>query len=88
VVETDPKLSPTNAVKAVEFAQRAVKLAPENYSNYAILAGAQARAGRFDDAIRTEQQAIAMAEQAHATNIVIRCRQHLALFQRNQMAHD
>ncbi|MGZ5568978.1 MAG: tetratricopeptide repeat protein, partial [Limisphaerales bacterium] len=62
IVASDKTISATNAPQAIEFAKRAARLEPENAVNVAILAAAQARAGRFSDAVQTEQRAISIAQ--------------------------
>ncbi len=88
MVASEPKISATNAPRAIECAQHAVLLEPENFVNYAILAGALARGGKFPDAIQAEEQAITLARAAGNTNIVARCEKHLALFKDGKIASD
>lgn len=81
IVASDKTISSTNAPTAVEFGKRAVELEPENAINFAVLAGAQARAGQFGEAVQTEQRAIELAQKAGNKSVVERCKKHLALFQ-------
>ena len=84
----DKTISATNAPQAIEFAKHAVALEPENAVNLAILAGVQARAGRFSDAVQTEQRAITVAQATDNRSIIERCRKQLALFQNGKSAAE
>ena len=88
LASSDKSISPTNAPKAIEFAQHAVGLEPENPINLAILAAAQARAGQFSNAIQTEKQAITLAESKNNAFVVQRCKKNLAQFQRGETAGE
>jgi tetratricopeptide (TPR) repeat protein len=88
LASSDKAISPTNAPKAIEFAQHAVGLEPDNPVNLAILAAAQARAGQFSNAIQTEQQAIKLAEAKKSAFIVERCKKNLAQFQKGEIASE
>ena len=62
VLATDPEASIRDDAKAVEMAQRAVKLSDGQEPNFLdTLAAAQAEAGRFGDAVQTAKRAQALA---------------------------
>jgi Flp pilus assembly protein TadD len=49
-----------NGVKAIEFAKKALDLKPDDPENSDTLAMAYAEAGRFEDAVKTQEKAIEM----------------------------
>lgn len=85
---SDKSISQTNAPKAIEFAQRAVILEPENPVNLAILAAAQARAGQFSNALNTEQRAMNLAKAKNNSFVFERCKKNLAQFQKGEIAGE
>jgi protein O-mannosyl-transferase len=66
ILATSPDRSLRNGAEAVALAERAVTLSGDNTpSIFATLAAAYAEAGRFDDAIRASQYAIALATRSN-----------------------
>ena len=75
----DPKIR--NGAEAVQFGERACDLTHYKVTVYVgTLAAAYAEAGRFDDAIRTAETAIALASAAGQTNLLEKNRQLLELY--------
>lgn len=78
-----------DGAEAVRLAERARELAPkfgagENAILFDTLAAAYAEAGRFDDAVRECEKAIALAERAGDAGEAARFRGHLDLFRARQ----
>jgi len=80
---TDPQCR--NGAEAVQLAQQARALAGSPSPSFLdTLAAAYAEAGRFDEAQKTAQQAVAAAEQAGAREQAARLRARLKLYQSGQ----
>jgi protein O-mannosyl-transferase len=84
ILATNPDASIRNGARAVELAQRAVKLtaSPEPIS-LNILAAAYAEAGRFAEAVETAQQALALASSQNNTPLADAIRAQIKLYQNN-----
>jgi tetratricopeptide (TPR) repeat protein len=85
---TEPTVGAQGGEQAVALARRAMGLEPTNTVNLAILAGAYAKAGNFEEAIKVEEQAIGRARAAAETNVLARCQKYLELFRRKEPARD
>ena len=84
VLATAPQASLRNGHQAVELAQRANQLAGgENPIILRTLAAAYAEAGRFSDAQRSAQKAMALAQAAGQTNLVEQLNGELKLYPRD-----
>jgi len=83
----DPKYR--NGAEAVRLAERACVMT--HYQRTACigtLAAAYAEAGRFDDAIKTGEKAIALATAQGETNLVVKNRQLLEFYRAGQPYHE
>jgi tetratricopeptide (TPR) repeat protein len=78
-----------DGAEAVELAEKACRL-----TNYKItlfvgtLGAAYAEAGRFDDAVKTAQKAVALATAAKNENLLKKNRELLELYQHQQAYHE
>jgi tetratricopeptide (TPR) repeat protein len=70
--------------EAVRLAERASTAEPENFSFYDTLGAAYAAVGRYPEAARADQTAIALAEKVGQTNAATRFRRRLELYQHQQ----
>ncbi len=85
--DKDPKIR--NGAEAVPFGERACELTHYKVTVYVgTLAAAYAEAGRFDDAIRTAETAIASAKAAGETNLLKKNQQLLELYRAGQPYHE
>ncbi len=85
---TAPLPSARDGNKAVEFAQRADQLAgSKDLDILDTVAAAYAEAHRFEEAVRTAQQAIAFARSSGQENRVAQLNSELALYQAGQPFH-
>jgi tetratricopeptide (TPR) repeat protein len=78
-----PESKYRDGVKAVKMAKKAVELRDWG-GNIDTLAVAYAEAGRFQDAIKTEERAIAKLKQEGGTQYLPECEKHLASFKAGQ----
>jgi tetratricopeptide (TPR) repeat protein len=74
-----PKSQFRNGVKAIDLAKKAVDLMG-TAGNIDTLAAAYAEAGRFQEAIKTEERAIAKLKQEGETQHLSKCEEHLASY--------
>ena len=79
---TDPEASVRDGTRAVELAQRAVKLSGGQEPNFLdTLAAAQAEAGQFAEAVKTAEQAVAVASSQNNTALAEGIRTRIKLYQ-------
>ncbi len=89
ILATHPDERVRNGPEAVALAERACALTQSSVPVYlSTLAAAYAELGRFDDAIRTAEQAVALAEARGLTNIARRNTELLQLYQAGKPFHD
>jgi tetratricopeptide (TPR) repeat protein len=82
MLATDPDPQIRDGARAVELAQRAIRLTESRSPQFfGILAAAYAETGRFDDAVKTAEKAEAMAATAGMTQIAEKNRELLRLYQ-------
>ncbi|HZT75579.1 MAG TPA: tetratricopeptide repeat protein [Vicinamibacterales bacterium] len=84
ILATAADSSLRNPDKAVAFAERASKAAPQNLSVLDALAAAYASAGRFNEAVATLDRGIKMATDARLDAAAAQLRQHRELYARGQ----
>jgi len=85
ILATHPDAAIRNGPQAVQFAERACQLnGAAAFPLLDTLAASYAEAGRFDDAIKTQQKAIGLADQSGAEESAAKLRQRLQLYQARQ----
>jgi hypothetical protein len=85
--DDDPKLR--NGTEAVRLAERACDLTHYQAPAFVgTLAAAYAEAGRFDDAVKTEEMVITLANTARATKLSEKNRQLLELYRAGRPYHE
>jgi len=78
-----------NGPQAVQMAEQAVQIGgKEDRALLSTLAAAYAEAGRFADAVKTTQQALALAEKANDEAAIKRFQTRLELYQKNRPYRD
>ena len=89
VLATHPNKSVRNGARAVDLAKRAADLSVDKDPLILdTLAAAYAEAGRFPEAVRTENQAIEAARARSKSSLVTTLEAHLELYQANQPLMD
>ena len=89
ILATSPDDTQRNGAEAVQLAERACDLTQHRQHEYLdTLAAAYAEAGRFDEAVRTAEQAVRLAEEAGDTEAAAGHRARLALYQQGQPYRD
>jgi len=89
MLSTAPVASLRNGSEAVRLAEKANALTGgEHPAMLTTLAAAYAETGRFEDAIRTAEQAIKLAGEAGAEILVTRNRQLLEYYRRGEAYHQ
>ncbi len=89
VFATFPDASIRDGAKALELAQRALKLSDgKNARIWRLVAAADAELGRFSDAIKAAQNAIALAEAAGDSRLVQTLKMNIAAFEANSPLRD
>ena len=82
ILATNPNASIRDGGKAVELAERAVRLSGgQNPAVLDTLAAAQAEVGRFSDAVKTAQKAIDLASQQAKTTLADSLKTRIKLYQ-------
>jgi tetratricopeptide (TPR) repeat protein len=92
---THPEAKYRNAAEAIDYAQRALKLAekkdcpPAGLSHLLdTLAAAYAEGRQFDQAVGTARRALALAEKANDKELIAKLQKHQKLFQARQPVRD
>jgi len=88
LLATCPDANLRNGTEAVQLAEAVCHVAGNKPLFLDTLAAAYAEAGRFAEATKAIQKAIALAEAAEATNSIADFRQHLELFQSGKAFHQ
>jgi Flp pilus assembly protein TadD len=89
ILATHPDAQVRNGAEAVALAERACALTQSQVPVYlSTLAAAYAEAGRFNDAVRTAEQASALAEALGQTNLARRNAELLQLYRAGKPFHD
>src|SRR5258706_4320041 len=89
MLATDAEATLRNAPEAVQMAEKACRLTGRKTAHYVgTLAAAYAEAGRFDDAVATGAEAVALAEAAGQPDLANANRQFLELYQARQPYHQ
>ena len=84
-----PDSSIRDGSKALELAQRALKLSDgKNAKIWRLVAAADAELGRFSDAIKAAQNAMALAEAAGNSRLVQTLQLNIAAFEANSPLRD
>jgi len=82
---TCPDAARRNGEEAVRLAEQVVRLSGgQNPAHLDTLAAAYAEAGRFDDARRTIQRALEIAQNSRRADVAKECEQRKALYEQNQ----
>ena len=77
-----------NGARAVEFAKKATELSPNNFEISDTLAAAYAQAGRFEDAVKTQEKAIEMLNEKDKTLYLIEFTERLNLYKARKPWQD
>lgn len=89
LLATSADASARNGAEAVTHAEHACQLTGRRYAVFVgTLAAAYAEAGRFDDAVRTASEAIAVASGAGESAVIERNRQLLELYRARKPYHE
>jgi tetratricopeptide (TPR) repeat protein len=88
ILATAPEESLRDGGRAITLAQRALAKAPENPFVQATLAAAYAESGRFPEAARLAEQALAVAEANNLTGLSDLLHKEIALFENGQPTRD
>jgi len=89
IFATFPDASVRNGVRAVELAERAIKLSDgKNARIWRLTAAAYAEAGRFPDAIKAAQNGVALAEAERNAALVQTLEGNIRLFEENSPLRD
>ena len=89
IFATFPEASMRNGVRAVELAERAIKLSDgKNARIWRLAAAAYAEAGRFTDAIKAAQNGRALAEAEGNSALVQTLESNIKLFENNSPLRD
>lgn len=89
VFATFPDASIRDGSRSLELAQRALKLSDgKNAKIWRLVAAADAELGRFTDAIKATQNAIALAEAADDSRLVQTLKMNIAAFEANSPLRD
>jgi len=89
LLATAPDSRFRNGPEAVELAEKACRLSNEQVTIYlGTLAAAYAEAGRFEDAVKTAQKAVALATAANNQGLVKKNRELLELYQQRKAYHE
>ena len=85
LLATDNEVTLGAAEEAIELAERATALTNRQSAMVLdALAASYAAAGRFQEAVKTQQRAVELAEVAGASGTVSELRRRLALYQRGR----
>ncbi|HMJ64715.1 MAG TPA: tetratricopeptide repeat protein, partial [Candidatus Binatia bacterium] len=85
MLATTPEAKLRNGAEAVRLAERAVELSQRKEVFFlGTLAAAYAEAGRFEDAIKTAEEAVALAEKNGPTPLVSKNRELLAVYREHR----
>lgn len=88
VFATSPDFTLRNGYKAINLAEKANRLTPENPFSLRTLAAAYAEGGRFDQATATARQALEMAEAQHQDLLAERLRHEISLYEKGSSFRD
>jgi Flp pilus assembly protein TadD len=88
VLATSPKASARDGTRAVDLALKANQLAAGNLTLLRTLAAAYAEAGQFQEAIKTAQQALELADNANNAAFASELRREIGLYQAGQAFRD
>ena len=69
-----------DGVKAIEFAQKALELKPDNSQFLDTLAAAHAEAGKFEDAVKTQEKAISLLDENNKNKYLYKLTEHLNFY--------
>ena len=79
LLATCPDSKYQNGTKAVELGKKAVELNPKFYT-LDTLASAYARAGRFEDAVQTQEKVITLLKNTGKTKALAKCLEHMKFY--------
>ncbi len=88
ILATSPDDSLRDGSRAISLAQRAYDKAPQNPFIQATLAAACAEGGRFPEAVKLAEQALAAADANNLTSLSDLLRTEIALFEKAQPLHE